>query len=88
MKQISFGQNADTTPFGIQAEHSIRINYKDTLNMCDEFFALLRPHARVVNVSSRAGMLKFVKDAAMRDKLVDKDLTLPEITKILDVFIE
>jgi carbonyl reductase 1 len=56
--------------------------------MCDEFFPLLRPHARVVNVSSRAGMLKIVKDAAMRAKLVDKHLTIPEITKILDVFIE
>ncbi len=67
---------------------SIRVNYTGTLNVCDEFFPLLRPHARVVNVSSRAGMLKVVKDADMRAKLCSEDLTIEEITKILNTFVE
>jgi carbonyl reductase 1 len=79
---------ADTTPFGIQAEHSIRVNYTGTLNVCNEFFPLLRPHARVVNVSSRAGMLKVVKDANMRAKLLSENLTIQDINEILNTFIE
>lgn len=56
--------------------------------MCNEFFPLLRPHARVVHVSSRAGMLLVVKDAEMRAKLSSPDATIPEITAILDKFVE
>lgn len=67
---------------------SIRVNYTGTLNVCDQFFPLLRPHARVVNVSSRAGMLKVVKDADMRAKLISDDLTIEEITNILNTFVE
>lgn len=79
---------ASTAPFGEQAEVSIRVNYTGTLNMCNEFFPLLRPHARVVHVSSRAGMLKVVKDAEMRAKLSSADVTISEITAILDKFVE
>jgi hypothetical protein len=41
------------------------VNYTGTINLCDALFPLLRPHSRVVNVSSRAGMLKVCKDASM-----------------------
>lgn len=79
---------SSTAPFSEQAEVSVRVNYTGTLNMCNEFFPLLRPHARVVHVSSRAGMLLVVKDAAMRAKLSSPDVTIPEITAILDKFVE
>jgi len=79
---------ASNAPFSEQAEVSVRVNYIGTLNVCDQFFPLLRPHARVVHVSSRAGMLKVVRDAGMREKLMSDDLTIDEITYILNTFVE
>lgn len=79
---------ASKAGFDEQAEVSVRVNYTDTLNVCDALFPLLRPHARVVNVSSRAGMLKACRDPEMRAKLVSEDLTINEITKILNTFVE
>lgn len=42
-------------PFSEQAEVTCRVNFSATMNCCNELFPLLRPHARVVNVSSSAG---------------------------------
>ena len=75
-------------PVSKQALDSIEINYKGTLNMCDEFFPLLRPHARVVHISSRLGMLKVCKNPDFRTKLASEDLTIDEITTMMDKFIE
>ena len=79
---------ADTTPFADQATNTIRINFTGTLNLCKALFPLLRPHARVVNVSSRAGMLKVVKDESIRNRLKSDDLTTEELVNILDEFVK
>lgn len=42
-------------PFSEQAEVTCRVNFFATMNCCNELFPLLRPHARVVNVSSSSG---------------------------------
>ena len=79
---------ADTTPFSVQASETIRINFTGTLNLCKALFPLLRPHARVVNVSSRAGMLSLVKDESIRNRLKSADLTTPELVDILNNFVK
>lgn len=81
-------KNADTTPFAIQAEHTNRINFFGTLNLCKALFPLLRPHARVVNVSSRAGLLKNIQDESIRNRLKSDDLTLTELIQIVENFIK
>lgn len=81
-------KSSSNAPFSEQAEVTIRINYTGTINMCDAFFPLLRPHARVVHVSSRVGMLKIVKDAGMRDKFSSETATISEITALLNKFVE
>jgi len=81
-------KQADNAPFSEQAINTVRINYNGTLNMCNEFFPLLRPHARVVHVSSRVGMLKTCKSADMRARLASEDVTIDEITKIMNTFVE
>ncbi|XP_076835617.1 carbonyl reductase 1-like [Brachyhypopomus gauderio] len=48
---IAFKVNA-TEPFGEQAEVTMRTNFWGTLWVCHALFPLLRPGARVVNVSS------------------------------------
>jgi len=78
----------DKTPFHIQATETNRINYFSTLNLCDHLFPLLRPHARVVNMSSRAGLLKIIKSEEIRKKYLDSNLTIETITTILNQFID
>ncbi|CAM1295026.1 Uncharacterised protein r2_g424 [Pycnogonum litorale] len=46
-----------TAPAAEQAENSVKTNYFGTKNVCKELFPLLRPHARVVNLSSAGGRL-------------------------------
>lgn len=79
---------ADETPFAVQAVNTIRINFTATLNLCNALFPLLRPHARVVNVSSRAGLLNVVKDEAIRNRLQSDDITVSELVGILDNFVK
>ncbi|XP_036419296.1 carbonyl reductase [NADPH] 1-like [Colossoma macropomum] len=43
---------ADTTPFGIQAEVTLRTNFFATRNVCNEFLPIIKPGGRVVNISS------------------------------------
>ncbi|CAG7699118.1 unnamed protein product, partial [Allacma fusca] len=43
---MAYKQGA-TEPFGEQAEHTVRVNFLGTLNVCNELFPLLRKHARV-----------------------------------------
>jgi carbonyl reductase 1 len=78
----------DTTPFHIQAEKSVTTNLYGTLNVCDALFPLLRSHARVVNVSSRAGMLKIVSGQSLRHKLSNDNATLNDVQLVLNEFIE
>lgn len=79
---------ADTTPFMEQAKNTIRINFTGTLNLCNALFPLLKPHARVVNVSSRAGMLNIVKDEQFRNKLISDNLSIDELKGLMSQFVE
>lgn len=51
---IAFKMSAKE-PFSEQAEVTCRVNFFGTMNCCNELFPLLKPHARVVNVSSSSG---------------------------------
>ena len=62
--------------------------YTSTLNVCDALFPLLRPHARVVNVASRLGLLRTCRDENIRAKLLDENVTIDEINKIMSHFVE
>lgn len=79
---------ADTTPFMEQAKNTVRINFTGTLNLSNALFPLLRPHARVVNVSSRAGMLNIVKDEEYRKKLISDNLNVNELVGLMSQFVE
>ncbi|CAF1324875.1 unnamed protein product [Didymodactylos carnosus] len=80
-------KNADPTPFGEQAEITIRTNFFGTMNVCNALFPLLRPHARVVNVSSRAGMLESIRNLEIRRLLASSDTTVQLIADIVNDFI-
>lgn len=83
-----FIKGADTTPFAEQARNTIRINFTGTLNLCNALFPLLRDHARVVNVSSRLGMLKNCKDAGLRNRLSNVNATVDDVVSGMDYFVK
>ncbi|KAJ8926055.1 hypothetical protein NQ315_009910 [Exocentrus adspersus] len=84
---IAFKNDA-TESFAQQAEETIKINYFATLRVCDALFPLLRNNAKVVNVSSSAGHLSRIPSAELRAKLGDKNLTIPNLNKLMEKFVQ
>ncbi|XP_046664314.1 carbonyl reductase [NADPH] 3-like isoform X1 [Homalodisca vitripennis] len=75
-------------PFGEQAEVTLTTNYFGLLAVCHALFPLLRPHARVVNLSSSEGHLSKIPGEAIRDRLRDPDLTEEGLTCLVKEFID
>lgn len=80
--------NASTVPFLEQATNTVRTNFFSLLDVCDELFPLLRPHARVVNLSSSAGMLARVEGEEMKKRFSNPNLTIPELRAMMEEYIE
>ncbi|XP_041359853.1 carbonyl reductase [NADPH] 1-like [Gigantopelta aegis] len=80
---------ASTTPFSEQAEVSVKTNFLGTLDVCDTLFPLLRPHARVVNVSSMFSQ-KIIKECSPENqaKLKDASITMDTLKTILQDFVD
>lgn len=66
----------------------MNINFFGTLNVCKALFPLLRNNARVVNVSSRLGLLNRVSNKGIKDKIRSKDLTTDDIIQIVNEYVE
>lgn len=81
-------KGSDTTPKEVQAEISVRVNFGGSLVLWNAFSPLLRPGARWVNVSSRVGHLKIVKDKAIRDKLTNPESTYEDVINVMDLFVK
>jgi len=82
-----------TEPFGEQAANTLRVNYFATLAFCHAMFPLLRPHARVSQVSSCVGFLGRVNGnepqaTALREKLASSSLTEEELGSLMNQFIK
>lgn len=78
---------ASTAPFTEQVEVTLRTNFQGTLDVCRALFPLLRPHARVVNVSSRAGRLAQVSKE-IQEKFTSPTLTEEGLVSLLDQFVQ
>jgi len=87
-------KQAATDPFHIQAKVTNETNYFGTLNLCKELFPLLRKGARVVNISSCCGFLKTringkePQATELKARLASPDLTVEELTDMVNSFIE
>lgn len=77
-----------TESVGVQAEETIRVNYFSLRKVCTALYPLLRPHARVVHVSSSAGRLSNITGEALKQKIADPNLTETELDKIMRDFVE
>jgi len=84
---ISWDDDTDD-PLSVQAEVTINTNYFGPLRVCQNLFPLLRPHARVVNVSSQLGLLTRIPGADLRTKFASPNLTLEELSGLMNQFVK
>ncbi|CAG2210735.1 CBR1 [Mytilus edulis] len=80
---------ASTAPFSEQATVSCATNFYGTLNVCNTLFPLLRPHARVSNVSSMASQMSIAKCSnAIKAKFKDPKITMDQLKALIQQFID
>jgi len=82
-----------TEPFGDTVERTIRTNFFHTLRLNDILFPILRPHARVVNLTSDDGHLlkiagKEPEASQLRARFAAPDLTIEQLSDLMNEFIE
>ncbi|XP_062618377.1 carbonyl reductase [NADPH] 1-like [Saccostrea cucullata] len=81
-------KQSSTAPFAEQAEVTIKTNYFGTLAVCETLFPLLRPHARVVNVSSMASAAIKRCSQEIQSKFRNPKLAIAELTALMNDFIQ
>ena len=81
-------QIASTEPFAVQAKETIRVNYFGTRKVCDALFPILRPHARVVNLSSILGHLLRIPAQPLREELSAENLTVNRLDELMNEFVK
>ncbi|KRZ15818.1 Carbonyl reductase [NADPH] 1 [Trichinella zimbabwensis] len=84
---IAFKNNS-TVPFGEQAFETMKVNYWGTKQVCEQFFPLLSPHARVVIVASQLGLLKKISNEDLKKRLESDDLKMEDLNSIVNHFVE
>ncbi len=77
---------ASTAPFLEQATNTVRTNFTGTLDVSRALIPLVRPHGRVVNVSSTAGRLSILQQN-LREKFVNPDLSEGELVTLVGQFV-
>lgn len=70
------------------ARETIGINYSATSSACDILFPILRSAARVVNMSSSAGMLKRIPSPEIRARLSSPTLTRSDIDELAEQYLQ
>ncbi|XP_059147326.1 carbonyl reductase [NADPH] 1-like [Physella acuta] len=82
-------KQASTAPFSEQADVTTKTNFFNTLNVCQVLFPLLRPHARVVNVSSLTSVMALSKCSdEYKARFTDPNITMDELTSIIKQFVQ
>ena len=71
-----------------EAIDTMNINFFGTLDLCNALFPLLRNNARVVNVSSRLGLLSEISNKEIRNKFLNENLNTSDIIQIVNEYIE
>lgn len=75
-------------PFSEQAAKTLQTNFWGVVNVCDALFPLLRPHARVVNISSRLGKKSFEEcSETWRSLFQDSNLSKEKLFQMMKQFV-
>ena len=76
-----------TAPFLEQATVTLQANFSGTLAVLKALLPLIRPHGRIVNVSSTAGRLGRLQKH-LQDKFTDPNLTEEQLIGLMDQFVK
>lgn len=80
---------SDTTPFGTQAEVTIKTNYFGTRDVSNELLPLIKPNGRVVNVSSMVSPSALAKcSPELKERFRSDTITEDELAKLMEKFVE
>lgn len=85
---ISIFQPEDPRTDAQKAADTINVNFTSTLNISHALFPLLRPHARVVNVASTMGLLAYINNQELVEKLSSPSATEKDIADIMDQYVK
>jgi NAD(P)-dependent dehydrogenase (short-subunit alcohol dehydrogenase family) len=80
-------KTASTAPFTEQATNTVRVNFTGTLNVTRALLPLIRPHGRIVNVSSMASRLSQVSEELQR-KFSSPRLTESQLVSMMQEFVD
>jgi carbonyl reductase 1 len=89
---VEFGKGSDLS-LGEKAKLTLETNFFHTMRASDILFPILKPHARVVHMSSSAGHLSQINGdepaaTELKKKLASPTLTREELCGLLQGFIE
>ncbi|RXN32140.1 carbonyl reductase [NADPH] 1-like protein [Labeo rohita] len=79
---------ADTTPFDIQADVTLKTNFFATRDMCNVFLPLIKPGGRIVNVSSVMGSVALSRcSPELQARFRSDDITEEELVGLMERFV-
>jgi len=81
-------KQASTAPAIEQATVTAATNFTGTLNMMRAFYPLMKPHGRIVNVSSFVSVLSRLTQQSLRDRFSSPSLTEKELVALMEEFVE
>ncbi|XP_049641812.1 carbonyl reductase [NADPH] 3 [Suncus etruscus] len=85
---IAFKVN-DPTPFDVQAEKTLKTNFFATRNVCTELLPIMKPHGRVVNISSLQGSRALDGcSEELQEKFHSAALTEEDLVDLMKKFVE
>uniref|UniRef100_UPI001ED84304 carbonyl reductase [NADPH] 1-like isoform X1 n=1 Tax=Scatophagus argus TaxID=75038 RepID=UPI001ED84304 len=80
---------ADTTPFAVQAEVTLKTNFFSTRDMLTHFLPIIKAGGRVVNISSMAGFRTLNQcSAALQQRFRSEDITEDELVGLMQQFVD
>lgn len=82
-------KGADTTPFAIQAEVTLKTNFFATRDMLNHFMPLIKAGGRVVNVSSFVGSRTLNQcSPALQERFRSEDISEDELVGLMQQFVD
>ena len=83
-----FIHKEDKLPLIEEAKITFSLNFYGTINLCNALFPLLRNNGRVINVSSRLGLLNKISNKALKEKIKSESLTMNDLNEIVKNYIK
>ncbi|KAK0046293.1 carbonyl reductase [NADPH] 1 [Biomphalaria pfeifferi] len=79
----------ESLPYGKRAKEVIKTNYFSNLDVCNVLFPILRPHARVVNLSSVMSQIGLNGcSEALRARFTDPTISIEELSSLMQRFVD